>query len=127
MRHKTFNDLPKNWEERVYELRGEGRAVATVLKEFGLSWSQHARFLEKYPEYHHAFEFGKVLSESWWFDKLHDNPEGKNNSTSMFVLKCAFNYREYSQEPKSPDDAKAKLDPIDVEDRYKVKEGEAIQ
>lgn len=92
-----FEKLPVDWKERFKEIMGNGGHMVEVMKDLGITYRTHARFMKDHEEYKEAVEEGKLLCEAWWYKTGRDNLKNKkefDNGMWIFTMKAVFGLRE---------------------------------
>ncbi len=89
-------DLPEDWEATVKELMSVGAHVLETHLAIGVTRSQHKTLLDKEEDYKFAFDLGKDLSESWWFETGRKGVKDKSFNTGFyaFCMKNRFNWAD---------------------------------
>lgn len=129
---KTLKNLPKDWQETVMAMGGEGKLPTEIVKSLGISWTLHRRFREQEEEYRDVFERSRLAAEAWWDQMGRENvdkPAKEFNATLyIWIMKSVFKRRDIDpvvragQEGMADEDQKRA-----IRDKYKpVEEGESL-
>ena len=97
---KTLDNLPKNWEEKVMELKKEGASDVEVRAELGISQDLWERFIGEIKEFSLTIKKGEDLCEAWWLGKGRKNLENKQFNAVLWYMnmKNRFGWKDKSEE-----------------------------
>jgi hypothetical protein len=124
---KLFEDLPKDWEETVFKIMGEGKPRESVLVEFDLSRAQNGRFMKDHPEWKDAIEKGELLREKYIHEQILkaavDKEGYKGNTTAlMIVVKNVLGWRSEPFQKEKENILADKTGAQEIREQFKKKE-----
>lgn len=120
MKKFEFSDLPPDWKDVVVQMMNEGAAIKEVLREFGMPFTAHERFMKEETEYREAIKLGETLSEGWWLSTGRRNLDNKQFNNTLWVMNMnnRFGWKEGGKKQKKPK-AASKKDEEQVLAKYK--------
>lgn len=120
-----FKKLPKDWKQIISDLMSNGAHQVEVMRELGVNYRTHAKFIKEHEDYRDAIEEGKLLSEAWWFRTGRENLNNKKSFDTtgwIFTMKAVFGLRETVSVDTKGSALPRKEDEIVLLEKYKVKE-----
>lgn len=63
---KTLDDLPKDWEKRILDLKSEGGSDVECRAALDISKDLWYRFIDDIPKFSETIKKGDELCETWW-------------------------------------------------------------
>jgi hypothetical protein len=131
-RLKDMSVLPENWKEIILAVGDGGKFPTEIVRELGITWYLHNKFLKESDEYSKAFECARVALEAW-YDKMgreNVNKPGKEFNATLYIWlgKSKLGRREADQAAKTPDAGLANdNEKKRLREKYRTKDGEEEQ
>ena len=101
---KALTKYRPEYPDLLPEMFMEGKTLITVCAEMMITKPTFYAWTKKYPEFKAAYEFGKVLQQSWWMERLRMwmmKEENLVGTPIIFYLKTQCGWSEYNNETKS--------------------------